>query len=421
MNEHRRAILKVVLLTGLAGCNVLQNSETSQTDQSTEAHQETETTQNQQQDSPTQTSPLKTESPNDTEETTAKSPADFNRIWRRSLMGKPGPPAASDDVLAFPLLGAERNQMVAVDPDTGENSWIVDIPDANFRKSPLVDGELLYFSGHKRALAVDVFSGEAKWNAEPDGTGAFDAQPVLLSDRLLIPATNPNNPSAETTEEYERVYAFDPVTGEQYWSVDFETDISGLTISDDFAVVQLDSDEIIRLSESGDVVWRRVLPDRSTNRYPGATSNTVYANGTRLITALNPDDGSVRWQSDLDGDILAVVQDGVIYDTYGGGETTISKLNRATGTVIWETALRGTTKPDIGVIYDGVLYVSGTVPSDTGDTAKLFGIGADSGRIAASHVFGGEYVTQPVASDTGVYVGHGKSDSRYSVTKFEHL
>jgi len=426
MVKSRRNVLKIVLVALVPGCNTRSERTTNQQDSPTDglaATKESPPSQSHglQNSTVSESTPQTTENHPTESESTDTDTRDFTKTWEHSLELPPRAPAVFEDAVLVPSVTEDRSRLINVRAGTGERDWNIGIPDGDYSSLPKADGGILYCSGHAEAIAVSIAAATRSWSAKPDGTGYFVSQPLLLDETLLVPASNPNNPSAETTEKYFRLYAFEASSGDQSWSVDFDARIAGAATTNQFAIVQVENGRIVKINKNGTIVWERSLPRRTTNFSPSISGDTIYANGSRSITALHSRDGSKRWESQRDGHILDVVEDGVIYDSVEDDTSTVLKLSKENGEILWENQLSVLSNPAVGEMHSGVLYLAVTRSPTSREMAGLVGIDSTSGTVVATHSFGGEYRTQPVVSDNSVFIGHGTTGSGYMISRFQTL
>ena len=263
----------------------------------------------------------------------------------------------------------------ALDVDTGDEQWRrSDLP---AQKTPAVDDEMLYFATRINGTsdadeggfyALDADTGETEWTRTDHDVWS----PPVAADELVFSSNR------------DGTYAFDRESGDTVWKAD---GVDGLT--DDVGDALTFTDETVFLSDGtaleaddGSVKWR-VSPENGTLGNPTVHDETVYYTRTErlvgnddhvAVEARSADTGAVEWTHESgnngwDGR-LAVTDDHVFLLDLDDEEAVAKALDAETGATAWTTAVEGSffSSPAVG---DGTVYVGGRyVPSSTASTGR---------------------------------------------------
>jgi outer membrane protein assembly factor BamB len=253
-----------------------------------------------------------------------------------------------------------------------------------------------------------------------------------------------------------RLHALDAATGKERWSFEAGGAIrTRATIADGAVYFQADDGILYRLdAASGTKSWQtrvmdtpveRLAPTDPGARYDNFGSDVTVAEGRLFlgthdgrVLAVDPADGTVQWEFEADGSVLAApaVADGrVVFGAFGGR---VYALEADTGKPIWETDTKGAVLSTPAVagdllivgnrsydllalraetgevawksyiwfswvessatVTDGVAYLGSS------DAAAVFAFAADTGeRLWESDVFGWSW-GQPAVTDQRVFV-----------------
>jgi len=208
--------------------------------------------------------------------------ASGDEAWSVSLDDHP---VGSSPVVAGETVYLESGGFAAFDAATGDLEWRREREETEIgeaaRYGPVVGDDTVYFS-YSMGTEVDAFdreTGERQWTAE---VNARATQPVLADGTLYVGTTNysPDEPDG-------RLYALDPSTGDELWSV-----------------------------STGDVPLEG----------PVHRDGTVYTAGFDTLYAVQ--DGKISWRERFDNEISAPVPAGehLLLDTPTGDSHTLYGL-----------------------------------------------------------------------------------------------
>jgi len=200
------------------------------------------------------------------------------------------------------------------------------------------------------------------WSKSLQGSeGAFlRVAPVINNDRLYI------------AEPSGTVYALDPETGKELWSVDLDVPISGGPgVSGSLLAVGTQEAELIVLSaEDGSERWRRPVSSEVLS-VPGIGPGRVVCRTIDgRVESLRAEDGELRWAYNRDvpvltlrGDSSPLVDDALVMVGFANGK--LVALSMDSGLVAWEAAVatpKGRTELERVVDIDAELkLVEGTI------------------------------------------------------------
>ncbi|WP_084407459.1 PQQ-binding-like beta-propeller repeat protein [Maridesulfovibrio bastinii] len=169
---------------------------------------------------------------------------------------------------------------------------------------------------------------------------------------------------------------------------------------------------LVSLTHNGRINWKKNIRIGNNNGPAVGSDGTVYTgtesafgDGSGLMYALNPKDGSTKWTFSPDGDVATVpviAKDGTIY--FATSSNKIYALN-PNGTEKWKftAAYPVTAAPAIGA--DGTIYF-GTFQYDATNTFYAL---APNGSIKWTFTDSGPFTSQPaIGADGTIYVAGDK-------------
>ncbi|WP_266078853.1 PQQ-binding-like beta-propeller repeat protein [Haladaptatus caseinilyticus] len=254
--------------------------------------------------------------------------------------------------------------IAAYDPETGDELWKhTDLPAP---KTPTVGNGTLYFGidvpgsqagrPENTLFALDAETGETKWSR---GDHVEWEDPVLVDGHLYTAYSEYSNESGTV--------ALDPETGDTVWET---SDVSG---------------------------------------------EVCYADGTLFVrtgTALNADDGSVKWTQEMAS--LEAVHDGLVYGTARRDEEPGYRLHAwsaSDGTEQWKQIIPrdpGEYKITNLAIGNGQVFVfthDGNPDVSSDDVQKLHAFDAETGAPEWTFESFASMYGDPVVADGTVYLG----------------
>ena len=294
---------------------------------------------------------------------------------RRVLLASAAVLALMSGMIAPPLARAQQTPRTATAAITTTDGSLVapplsllwrftGAPQSNNSNSPLIAGNLVYFtarleaSGPGTLFALDANTGERVWVYQLNGNNLFRTAPTIDNGNIYIGASDGSVcvVNAQTGSEVLRFrtarpiesrptvsegtlyfgsndgtfYALDPQTGAQAWRNPYKTG------SDAINSAPVIADSFVFFTTNGGIV-HAVKQATGLGRWSFRLSNRVLANSLiyidngvfvpsgQRVYSFQPASGVTRWQRDMPGDVIAplVAVSGTIY--------TITKDVRGTG------------------------------------------------------------------------------------------
>jgi outer membrane protein assembly factor BamB len=250
-------------------------------------------------------------------------------------------------------------------------------------------------------VAVDAATGNVLWSFEMPGTrAAMNHVPAVSEDLVLCGAQNCKS-----------LYALDRHSGVEQWSLPVVSLSARHTLIDgDRAYVMTDTLFCIELS-TGTVLWTYDIATTGAGT-PSVDDKAVYANVGRFLFAVDKVNGSELWRVASKDRSYAQVIAGS--DTlYASNQKAVRAINRDDGSIIWETDL-----PEINVVAELVVGRMALAPdlichaawSDTTGVAALIALERSTGAVRWTHQFTGEGMYTPVIVGDYVYAAEWDKD-----------
>jgi polyvinyl alcohol dehydrogenase (cytochrome) len=348
-----------------------------------------------------------------------------------------------------------------VEADTGDTRWRTELQEGQLPASPAVDSDRVYISGDGGMVhAVDRDSGDELWSVDIEDAplDRVWSSPVVVDGTIVIGSASyqvfvPAEPAfrgsivgldAETGELRWRTSVCDhPCTGVSVWSsAAADPDLglafigTGQAYSDEAGPM---SDSLVALDyETGEIAWHhQFTPDDTYSAGNlsgpdfdvGAAPNLFEIDGQAVVgvgdkggqyKAFDRATGEELWATDLvSGTALGGVEhtpayaDGVIYVV---GNTAIAATSRvdavpATATAFALDATDGTIlwSTDLEAGGFGGVSVAGDLMWFTTHEGTLRALDIDAGSEVAAISLGPTSASGPVVVDGTVFVGHGWS------------
>ncbi len=270
-------------------------------------------------------------------------------LWMRDI-GSPSDsaPAVAGDLV---YLGTRHHRMLALDRITGELSWEHDLENIVLGSPIVLDGTLYIGSTNGKLEALDAATGDLRWSA--DANGWVVAHPA--TDGMVVAATSLGERfitvDPDTGRRRLEFHAGTPVAGGPVIAdgrAFFVTNRGGVWAVDPLAVSRPFS-RFAYVAKFNFFAWRlRSSPPRQTGtlwvgsargkvKYSPAYAdgNLFVVNESSKVTAFNGVDGSIVWESQLDGELVAepvVAGDTLVLGTADGR---LHGLNVSTGSGQW--------------------------------------------------------------------------------------
>ncbi len=319
---------------------------------------------------------------------------------------------------------ADRNSVFAVDIDTGQEIWSVEITEnTTINDSPQVVDEVLYIADQRRNIyAIDIHSGQILWTRDDEAaTSNSRAQTTVYGDRIFVTTgadTNLNNgwiralstSDGEMLWEYEtvnpvrgshpvyadgivyagdfigKIYAINAETGEEEWTFDGSHTRVNSTPTVHEGVVYAAISQVLPDDGSsdfpvydaylyaldagtGEQVWSEPLVEyvdaAGVFSSPTIIDNRLFIGLDANMVAVDTQNGDILWSYETDAriDSSPTIADEVLF--FASRDSYIYALDASNGSKLWEleTPYIARSSP---VVVDGVLYI-GADRLDLGD------------------------------------------------------
>lgn len=229
------------------------------------------------------------------------------------------PPVVDDDV-AY-IAGSVRAE--ARNIKTGERLWAIELSDS-ITVSPVIACDTVYICAANETLAVDCDDGSELWSTNVGSPNFFSGSPIVSDETLYTVGQD--------------ITALEAKTGDERWTIQTNYNPNGIAVKNKLYITTADDNksELIATTCTGDTRWRT---DALGKVYaaPTVAGNTVYAvSQTGKLSALATDDGSIRWQADIEHGVSdhPAVANGHVVVGAGNGERTMA-FNATTGDQLW--------------------------------------------------------------------------------------
>jgi len=281
--------------------------------------------------------------------------------------------------LTSPVIGLDGTVYVgnpenfyALNPD-GTKKWSVDVGGVTSSPAIAADGTIYLGSYDNRFYALNP-DGTKKWSVD---VGGVTSSPAIAADGTIYLGSYDN-----------RFYALNP-DGTKKWSVDVggastPSPAIGADGTIYFATIwirrwnggfQFGSDNRLRaLNPNGEEMWSFQV-DSWIFHSPTIVGDTIYFGSSDYKLYALHENGSLKWSSDLGGDVdapLAISQDGVVYvGAYDNGLNGWLHAVTPYGTTKWSFSVGWASLPSPTVDADGTIYF--------GSRQTLYALGPDRG------------------------------------------
>lgn len=259
------------------------------------------------------------------------------------------------------------NELLALDPKTGEILWRKALP-APARAAPtIVDERVFVTTLDNKLLALSAADGENLWEylgiAEIAGlVGA--ASPAANRD-TVIPVFSSGEINAIRTANGSIAWSDNLSNLRRLGGLGTIADIKALPVIDKGLVIAISfSGRIVAIDErTGSRIWQREISGSQT---PWVAGNHIFVVSTsNQLIALGRETGTIRWVTDLPqtekGDDTRtftgpVLAGGRLIVT--GNDGSVIEVSPEEGKIIreWDSGLKSTTAP---IIANGVLFIQG--------------------------------------------------------------
>ena len=269
--------------------------------------------------------------------------------WERNI----GSPSDSAPAVAGGLvyLGTRDHRVLALDTITGRTVWEHDVGNIVLGSPIVADGNLYIGSTNGELTALDAATGAPRWSAEANGWVV--SHPVTDGSVVAAASLGERFVTADPETGRRRLvfYSGTPVAGGPVIADDrafFVTNLGGVWAVDPSAISRPFS-RFAYVAKFNFFAWRlRSDPPRQTGAIWVASAggkvkySPAYANGNLFVvtesgkaTAFAANDGSTRWQTQLEDEVVGdpvVAGDTLLLGTAGGA---LHGVNIDTGSLEW--------------------------------------------------------------------------------------
>ena len=228
-------------------------------------------------------------------------------LWRYAAGGwVVNAPTVADGVA---YVGADDNNVYALDAETGEALWSFETGDV-IRSTPTVTGGAVYVgSNDNHVYALDASTGALLWRHDTGDSVQYS--PVANGGLVYFGALQDGD---------RKVHALDAMSGAQVWVSEspypFGAEFTG-AVADGMLYTRDDSGEFYALDAStGELVWS-FSAGMGAESSPAVVDGVVYLTGVNAAYALDESTGELVWSYDTERlparDFPAVLADGAYY------------------------------------------------------------------------------------------------------------
>lgn len=222
--------------------------------------------------------------------------------------------------------------------------------------SPVVNDNVVYAAGRTgQVKAIDLSTGNTKWNIDLSNSSLFRSQSALLSGGVSA-----DDKYVYLGSERAKLYTLDKNNGSVIWQQDTKGEIVAKPIStDDMVIVRTTSGYLQALSqENGNEVWQTNLEVPSLTLRGQSTPALAYGaiilgDDSGHVNAYFAKDGQLIWQQRIsqpsgsteiaklnDVDTTPIIDQGLVYAIGYNGN--IAALDLSNGQTVWKKSLSST-------------------------------------------------------------------------------
>lgn len=261
----------------------------------------------------------------------------------------------------------------------------------------IVDADTAYVAYNRSVHAINIDNGTQKWQfpAEPDNKLTFYSDPALSPDGQLLVGS------------YNKVlFSLNPATGIENWQFTGGTNhyIAPPLATDKGIYAPNTDDNVYALNLDGTLAWTKTLDGEVwTQPIFDMDCECLYLSTLdHFVVSLNPEDGSIIWQSEeLGGSVLgvpALSAEKVLYVGTFGSE--IIALNAQNGSELWRA-------PTDDMIWSGPTLVEDRLY--VGDkSGNFYAFSASDGRLiwkVTADKLDGPIIGSPLVDGETIYFG----------------
>jgi outer membrane protein assembly factor BamB len=281
-------------------------------------------------------------------------------------------------------LGGLDDTVYALDRATGAVAWQFDRSGSLVDSSPtLDDGRVFVGSGAGGVYALWSTNGTVDWRTPTDS--AVVSSPTVAGGTVYVGSNDGT------------VWALDAATGAVQWTAEVNDSVlSTPAVDGGTAYVTTDDGRLIALDAAdGSTEWTHAAATEVGRASPAVSGTTVYF-AADSVYAIDPADGSVRWQTSYGGTAgsTPVVDGGTVYVGSAGGS--VLALDGTDGAVQWTFATGDAVGSTPTVVSDRVVVGS--------DDGYVYLLDAATGAEVARTRVGRVRSSAPVANDVA-FVG----------------
>jgi outer membrane protein assembly factor BamB len=250
------------------------------------------------------------------------------------------------------VLGGYDQRVRALDRYSGEVLWSFNTV-SFVQASPLIVEERVYVATDRALYALDLLSGELRWEAPTGNEGAYMGAPAYENGIIYT-----------TGGKY--LLAVDSTSGEELWRIQRDEPFTALAVANRMIYVgNFDGSFYAYDQQTGEEKWSF----RAGGIFwagPAVEQDTVYAGNDDMVYALNTQTGEERWRFQMAGQGVSdlTISDGVLYVSdssheFPRGPRHLYALDAQSGEELWVFEVTSTFLPAPALDQD-TIYVTST-------------------------------------------------------------
>jgi outer membrane protein assembly factor BamB len=301
-------------------------------------------------------------------------------------------PSLAGDLVVIGVWGSESGLVVALDRESGEEAWRVEVP--NFPKAPTYADGVLYvpaeggLSAENAVQALDAETGEEIWTfAVPDSSSIGDA--VAVADGIVVVSGYTASGSGGAG-----IYALDAASGEEKWRFSGSNALTFDPVVGDGVVLAIDLPRVWGLDlATGEEIWQ--ISGADSGGGAAITGGTAVVAFLDEVRALDVASGDEVWSTPIDGvGGPPVVAGDLVYVAAWRraddlGADWLYALDLASGDERWSQQAEFKVSGNQPIANDGVLYLDGSGVLAALGSAP--GSGGDESPSRLTELAGGSY------------------------------
>jgi outer membrane protein assembly factor BamB len=315
-------------------------------------------------------------------DTTGTFAGKLSILWQRNLRDKPvGPLTLIQGGLFYP---SSKRRIKVIDPETGR--IVAQFKSRGTAETGVIASDSLLFFGvgpfRNEMMGRNSHSGDTRWISPIKDVSSGS---IILNKRLIVGSGDG------------LLKALEPATGRELWSLELEgKPVAPPSCNGTLIIQPTDRGYVYAVSsDSGKVVFKTALQAPCLSAavcgeriWIGDVSGRMYA--------LNPGDGRIEWQKELDGPIWCppAVAGNRVYAVHSGGR--LFALDAATGRELWSYTAVDVIRAAPLVV--GECTVIGTL------TGKVVTLRSADGMVIDSATVTGPVKVSPITDGKRVYI-----------------